>query len=154
MKTVYIMMGVPGSGKSTWIRSNISDRYATVSADHFFEDAKENYTFNPGKLHLAHKQCFDRYSEALANPEIDTVVVDNTNTKRQFIQPYILEAQRAGCCVVIVAIIADVAGAAMRNVHGVPLATIERMHSEMQNTLKLGFPASWEIKEVITVNNL
>jgi predicted kinase len=35
-KNVYVMMGVPGSGKSTWIRNNVPGALV-ASADHYFE---------------------------------------------------------------------------------------------------------------------
>lgn len=38
MPTLYILIGVPGSGKSTWLRKNMSQDGAVVSSDNHIEN--------------------------------------------------------------------------------------------------------------------
>ena len=152
-KNVYIMIGVPGGGKSTWIRNNIHGKTLIASADHFFEDEQGKYNFDKSKLPAAHKQSFNRFIQGLEDPEIENVVLDNTNTKKKSMRDYVMEANLRGYPVTIVVIQADINKAAARNTHGVPLETIARMNDEIQNTLKMGFPDSWDIKEVRVVKD-
>ena len=153
MKNIYLMMGIPGGGKSTWIRNNVPSDAVICSADHFFEDNNGNYNWKPDLLPAAHSACFRKYVRALNNSSITNIVVDNTNTKRQFLKDYVVEANKLGFAVTVVVVNADPAVAAGRNVHGVPLETVQRMHQEMQNTLQLGFPPAWNITQVIKVNS-
>jgi len=150
-KNVYIMMGIPGGGKSTWIRNNVPSDTVICSADHFFEDASGNYNWKADLLFPAHKTCFRKYVKALDNPDVQNIVVDNTNTKRAFMQDYVKEANKRGILVTIVSIIADPDVAAARNVHGVPADTVLKMHGELLNTLQLGFSSDWGIKQHIKV---
>lgn len=152
-KNVYIMMGIPGGGKSTWIRNNVPSDAVICSADHFFEDANDNYSWKAELLFPAHKTCFRKYIKALDNPYGHNVVVDNTNTKRAFMQDYVHEANLRGIDVTIVTIVADPAVAALRNVHGVPAETVNKMHNELLNTLKIGFSPDWGIKQHIMVGH-
>ena len=36
--TIYVMIGVPGSGKSTWIKKNLGEKFPVVSRDLIRED--------------------------------------------------------------------------------------------------------------------
>lgn len=36
--TIYIMIGIPGSGKSTWIKKNLGEKFPVVSRDLIRED--------------------------------------------------------------------------------------------------------------------
>lgn len=147
------MMGIPGGGKSTWIRANVPSDAVVCSADHFFEDKNGNYNWRENLLFVAHRTCFNKYVQALDNPSVSCVVVDNTNTKREYMRDYVREANKRGYSVNIVAVIADPNVAAQRNVHGVPKDTVDAMFAQMQNTLRLGFPDDWKIESVIKVNN-
>jgi predicted kinase len=153
-KNIYLMMGIPGGGKSTWIRNNVPSDAVICSADHFFEDANGNYNWKPHLLSVAHFACFRKYVIALSDNNVANIVVDNTNTKREFLKNYVVEANKLGFPVTIVAVNADPNVAAQRNVHGVPKETIDSMFSQLQSTLNLGFPENWKIKSVIKVNNL
>lgn len=151
-KNVYVMMGVPGSGKSTWVRNNVSGA-VVASADHYFEDEQGNYNFQPNKLFRAHESAFEKYLAALDDDKTENIVVDNTNTKLEFLRRYVLEANLRGYPVTMVVLKVDPDVASRRNVHGVPPETVKRMQGEIDNTLKIGFPSDWDIKEIIDVDN-
>jgi predicted kinase len=55
VKEVIITSGLPGAGKSTWVRRN-TDPYTTeiFSADSFFHSSNGQYKFDPLKLREAH----------------------------------------------------------------------------------------------------
>lgn len=91
---VTIMIGLPCSGKSTWIRKNMPGA-TVVSADDYFTRADGEYVFTPSNLGLAHQSCFLKFMKALLegmeeNPDI---VVDNCNTQNWERAPYVLAAQ-------------------------------------------------------------
>jgi len=136
---VYILQGVPGSGKSTWIGEHIpSLRHAVfgkpqiVSADFYFMQ-RGVYRFDPSKLGAAHEACMDDFLSGVTAPaeERADIVVDNTNITALEMAPYYLAGRAKGFEVVIVRFDVDVHVAAARNVHGVPLAAIERMAAAM-----------------------
>ena len=78
-KTVYIMRGVPGSGKSTIARKlahgatadevmNLTPFHGTVvSADDFFLRNGE-YRYNPKEIGIAHSYCAASYALAFVHP--------------------------------------------------------------------------------------
>lgn len=58
MKTLFLIRGISGSGKST--TANLlseNGRYPVLSADMYFEDSDGNYNWNPSKLKDAHEWC-------------------------------------------------------------------------------------------------
>ena len=142
-KRVTIMIGCPGSGKSTWIKNNESPDAVVVSADHWFIQANGEYVFDPNQLGAAHADCMRRFREALANPDVEAIVVDNTNTSRKAVKPYLDAATAAGAITIGMILQVDPAVAAARNVHGVPLETIERMAKEVAR-----FTSSEEFKSL------
>ena len=124
-KRVIIMVGAPGSGKSTRISHYVKDDAVVVSADHYFEQSG-TYIFDRSKLGQAHKFSQDRFTDALLN-KMEPVIVDNTNTTAKERKFYIDLAKVHGYEVWIDAIECDAQTCFQRNVHGVPLEAIERM---------------------------
>ena len=84
----WILRGFAGSGKSTAGNQikNDNDNTIIVSADDYWMvDGK--YVFDASRLALAHAQCFQRFSDAVANGQ--NVIVDNTNLNYKDITKYI-----------------------------------------------------------------
>jgi predicted kinase len=122
---VIIMRGIPGSGKSTWVRENACNA-VVCSADHYFERSGE-YLFNPAELKDAHEACKEKFLAALRSEE-ELVVVDNTNTMRWEYQFYLDRALQFGYTIQVQDIpLISAELAAQRNTHGVPLDAIQRM---------------------------
>ena len=58
---VIITSGIPGAGKSTWIRRNTNPWMTEVfSADDYFINETGRYNFQPEKLSEAHCSCLRR----------------------------------------------------------------------------------------------
>lgn len=150
-KTVIVLRGVSGAGKSTAARELVrrADEYMSVrvvSADHYFEKSG-TYKFDPTKLGEAHAECFNSFIECLrpvGNTEpTDLVIVDNTNTSATEIAPYMLGAAAFGYAAQVVQVLVSSEVAAARNVHGVPLTGVMNQAKNMAQTL----PPWWEIVE-------
>lgn len=124
MKHLVLMCGVPGAGKSTYCRANLTD-YTVCSADDYFTDAAGVYNFNVEKLGAAHMACQNKFL-GLVDAGFP-IVVDNTNTNLRDIRIYLDHAFRNGYTVEIVHLDVDPEVACARGLHGVPLEATRKM---------------------------
>ena len=151
----YILSGVSGAGKSTWIQNQPwADRADVHSADHYFE--KDGvYRFDPKKLSEAHGECLRGFIHGvrpgwrakemgLSLDDSPIQVVDNTNTTNEEIAPYYSVAKAYGYKVTLVTLRVNLELAAKRNSHGVPLAGIEAMAKRISDRR---IPRFWDLKE-------
>lgn len=141
MTKVFIMQGVSGSGKSTWIRSlfNAIRRGAcddfsnvhVVSADHAMYEEDGSYVFTPERQALGHRKCLKRFATLLAACEAiearDAIVVDNTNTRAIYMEPYIALAQAYGVDIEIISCRAPVEVCIARNAGRAPANIVKDM---------------------------
>lgn len=137
---VIILVGVSGSGKSTYAKS-LKDGYKIVSADDYFIGYDGNYHFDPRELGQAHAQCLRRFAEAVR--EKRNCVVDNTNTTIEEIAPYYALARAYEHEVEIVFFHCPSVLAAKNNIHGVSQNTIDSMILRID---RMRIPRYWECK--------
>lgn len=150
---VIITSGIPGAGKSSWIRKNTNPFLTEVfSADAYFLDKFGVYSFDSSNLGKAHSSCLRTYTERLihlAQAEKGacslTLVVDNTNTSTWEIAPYYSLAVAYAVPVRILRFTADTVKAHGRNIHGVKKEKVEKMAERIRD-LKL--PAFWNVQEI------
>lgn len=98
MKEVIIMRGISGSGKSTLaqkIKLSSPEKRVIVSADDFFTFDSGEYLFDPTFLKHAHEMCKQKFLLALEKG-VNTIIVDNTNTKLWECEDYIKWGKEAG----------------------------------------------------------
>lgn len=137
----YIMIGIPGSGKTTYIKENLPD-VTVCSADHFFEDSLGNYNFNAKHLQAAHAQCLRKYTRHMLFAHSD-VAVDNTNTSVATVAPYIALAKAFNYEVECIAFTAThMDDCLKRCVHNVPRAAFENMTRKVGKLL-FHWPSFW-----------
>ena len=132
-KVVVILRGSSGCGKSS-VAQLFGGEVAICTADDYFYDELGKYNFNPDHLSIAHKQCQEKFVYALDNPDFDTVVVANTNTKEQDFQFYVAEAEKRGIMVFSLVVEKRHNGV---NTHETPDHVIDRHVENIKNSLKL-----------------
>lgn len=82
-KKVYLMSGIPASGKSTWIRNHLTKGSEWISRDNVrFSIIKDNEEY------FAHEdEVFDTFityiNQTLENPEIENVYIDATHLNQR-----------------------------------------------------------------------
>lgn len=142
-KTVIILRGISGAGKSTWIKRflevyrklyyktyyNWESQYKICSADKYFTRPDGRYSWNAQELPEAHRWCFQEFQQAFYKHWL--IFVDNTNLCHWEYEHYVKEAELAGYKVKIKTIGEFTNEAAeiysKRNIHNVPKETILKM---------------------------
>lgn len=105
MKTLILLRGLPGAGKSTFANF-LWESGVIFEADKYFHDDKGNYNWNGDLLEQAHQWCQKSVEDAMienhnSNGEyFSEVVVSNTSTTTKDLQPYIDLADKYGYNVV------------------------------------------------------
>lgn len=120
MKTLYIIRGLPGSGKTTLAHQLAGNN--VCEADEFFTDESYNYKFNANDLKWAHIYCQNK-CKALMDCGAELIAVSNTSSRRWEFAKYIELAQLNGYRVVEITMTGDTHA----NIHEVPDTTIEVM---------------------------
>ena len=130
-KTLFIVRGHPGSGKTTL--GLMIAPCATYSADDWFEmqahmlGKKYKEVWSPAKLETAHDWCKQSTQTAMAIGA-SRVAVCNTFVKMEQVEPYIELAEQYGYQVSILRCEND-----FDNVHDVPKQTVQKMKLEMES---------------------
>lgn len=130
LRSVLVMRGLPGSGKSTIAKKLAEDIPGSeiVSADAFFNGGE----IDESALGYAHQWCRNNFVKELKNGT-PLVIVDNTNTVKSDVKFYIDTAKEHGYEAVIMAIPCDVETSMARNLHKVPLSTVEKMAARLDS---------------------
>jgi predicted kinase len=89
MKSLFLLRGLPGSGKSSLAESlSENGKYPVFSVDSYFTNAETGaYNFEFDKNHIAYSQCIEQTRTALQAGR-EKVIVDNTFTMDWEMKPY------------------------------------------------------------------
>ena len=118
-KTLYIVRGIPGSGKSTFAKKLVGHDFLVCEADKYFIDKEtDEYKFDVSKIKDAHKFCQDT-----------EIAVSNTFTQEWEMEVYFKLAEQYGYTVFTVIVENRHGG---KNAHGVPEDKIEQMKNRFE----------------------
>lgn len=123
VKTLYLIRGLPGSGKSTFAYDLAMNGFVSVriEADQYFTK-NGVYNFDASKLHLAHTWCQERARMYLESGS--SIAVSNTSTTEREVAVYAEIAKETGANFVSLIVENRHGGV---NQHNVPEANIEKM---------------------------
>lgn len=124
-KTLYIVRGIPGSGKSTFAKTLGGQNY---EADMFFINENGEYNFDFTKIKDAHQWCQGMVKSDMIL-EYPKIVVSNTSTQEWELEPYFELAKEYEYKVFSVVVENRHGGT---NEHNVPEDKIELMRNRFQ----------------------
>jgi predicted kinase len=130
MKTLYLLRGLPGAGKST-LASQLSDSH--FEADMYFTNENGQYLFNPSEIKKAHAWCQSEVHTAMilnhTTGDNEKIVVSNTFTQGWEMEPYFKLAESYGYRVFSIIVENRHGG---ENLHSVPEDKIEAMRARFE----------------------
>ena len=124
MKILYIIRGLPGSGK-TCLAEKLAPLH-NYAADQYFL-TENGYEFDGRKIGEAHALCKERTSQCM-QAGVPCIAVHNTFTTNKEMLPYLQMAQTHGytpCVIHMQSHMGD-------NGHNVPEETIEKMNRRFE----------------------
>jgi adenylate kinase family enzyme len=133
-KILYLIRGVPGSGKSTFAHTIWND-YAICEADQYFVNKETGeYKFNPDEIKIAHQWCKDEVENRMKDNQVNPqyypeIVVSNTFTQEWEMESYYKLAEKYGYRVFSLIVENRHGG---KNTHGVPDDKLEIMRNRFQ----------------------
>jgi predicted kinase len=134
MKILYLIRGIPGSGKSTFARK-IWNEHAICEADKYFINKETGeYNFDISKIKEAHQWCRDEVETRMKDNQINfqyypEIVVSNTFTQEWEMEPYFKLAEKYGYKIFTLIVENRHGGV---NQHGVPDDKIQIMKNRFE----------------------
>ena len=132
MKTLYLIRGLPGAGKSTLAKTLVGNEGFHFEADMYFYDKEGNYNFDVTKLHEAHQRCENNVNQIM-NYGKSTIVVSNTFTTEKEMKPYMFLAEHYNYKIVSL-VVENRHG--NKSIHDVPDETLDKMEKRFSLKLK------------------
>ena len=131
MRTVIILRGLPGSGKSSIVK--FFEPCGYVSMDLFWTRGSTEYKFDYTKLGEAVEWTHKQFTSLLDEFTHHTVVVDNISYKKEHFQFFLDEAKKRDCRIHILHVERPLNE--LSSVHGVPFETITRQAEQWERYL-------------------
>lgn len=131
-KTLIILRGVSGAGKSTVAETIAGKAWPVFEADKYhYRDGV--YDWKPENMAVAHKWCQEQVREAMVC-RIAKIILSNTSTTEKELKPYIALADEHGYQVISL-VVENRHG--NDSIHNVPQETRDAQEHRLRNSLKL-----------------
>lgn len=130
LKILYLVRGLPGSGKSTFVKTMGVPYY---EADMYFVDSEGKYVFDPKNIKAAHLWCQNSVRSAMVLGVSNKIAVSNTFTQQWEIDPYIKMAKDHGYNIFSI-VVENRHG--NPSVHGVPEQNMDAMEKRFEVKLR------------------
>lgn len=131
-KTLIILRGVSGAGKSTVAETIAGKAWPVFEADKYhYRDGV--YDWKPENMAVAHNWCQEQVREAMVC-RIAKIIVSNTSTTEKELKPYIALADEHGYQVISL-VVENRHG--NDSIHNVPQETRDAQELRLRNSLKL-----------------
>jgi predicted kinase len=140
-----IVRGLPGCGKSTYIRKHFGNA-VVCSADHFFIGEGGEYRFDPSRIQQAHSACWLAFDQAVRD-QAPLIVIDNTSIALDELGAYWLPAIARGYEVEIITLECSVETAIRRNTKRAPDTFIGMLAARLASTQ---LPGYWQHTQIRT----
>jgi predicted kinase len=133
-KILYLVRGVPGSGKSTFAK-HIWNEYSICEADQYFVDkTTKEYKFDYTKIKDAHAWCQEQVEVRMKDNQVNEqyypeIVVSNTFTQEWEMEHYFKLAKKYGYKVFSLIVENRHGGV---NTHGVPDDKVQIMRDRFE----------------------
>jgi hypothetical protein len=123
---LYLVRGLPGSGKTSFVKYQLHALVNHYEADMYFVDPLTGeYKFDSGRLHLAHIWCQEQTHKSLQGG-FDTWV-SNTFTTKKELRPYFEIAKITDSALVVMTMNGN-----FKSVHNVPDESMKRMRDRFE----------------------
>jgi predicted kinase len=127
-KTLYLIRGIPGSGKTTFAKQLAKSHPHALhyEADDWFTNEDGTYEYRPAEIKDAHACCVSNCSKGMANGN-EVIIISNTFTRHWEMDAYFLLANEHGYEVVCV-----IMNNCFQNVHDVPSNIVQQMKERFE----------------------
>jgi tRNA uridine 5-carbamoylmethylation protein Kti12 len=138
-KTVVIMRGIPGSGKSylSNIIASMGNGIIHSTDNYHIDPVDDIYKFNKEKLHYFHECNYKAFCKSVDEGK-ELIIIDNTNFKPSLYSDYVSYAKENSNYKIISFTFKpheDINFHMKRNIHNVPMDTLKHMHKVMLDNL-------------------
>lgn len=132
-KTLIILRGVSGAGKSTVADMLAEGLWPICEADKFHYTEDGVYDWKPENIQAAHKWCQDQVKEMM-ECKFRKIILSNTSTSEKELKPYLDLAEENGYRVISL-VVENRHG--NDSIHSVPQETRDAQERRLRNSLKL-----------------
>lgn len=143
-KKVWILSGVPGSGKSTWARNRVAQFGGTICS----RDEIRFSLLKDGEDYFSHEDevwalLIEKITTAITNPEVNDIYIDATHLTEKAREKLFKELPKDVCFITTVFFDVPLETCIERNDNRsgrafVPHSVIRRMYASYERNTKLG----------------
>lgn len=127
-KNLYLVRGLPGAGKSSFVQSLLQEGEIAVAADDFMVNEKGEYEFDWQRLEEVHALCKEKVARAMRE-NVKRIFVHNTFKIRSELEPYQTLAAEHGYKVFSIVVENRHGGISTKNTPG---STVEKMRKKFE----------------------